>query len=91
MAWWRSLKELRQAFADSGISLGRPAPPELRSCRGKIRHATRADAEQHLRTLLAYDDGLYRRRHRKGPLGIYRCHGCQFFHVGHSSQGRRVA
>jgi hypothetical protein len=81
---WRSLNELRDEFAASGIEL--PKPHWL--CRGKTRHATHADAALHVDTLRAKATDHESRRDRLMP---YWCAWCSGFHVGHrpQSQGRR--
>lgn len=81
---WRSLNELRAAYAASGLELARRHP----MCRGKVRHETLDMAERHVAGLHAKDDEHDRRRAR---LEAYVCRWCNGYHVGHRpmAPGRR--
>ena len=49
-------------------------------CSGKVRHETRASADEHLESLRV-EQG---RGHRSQTLGIYACDVCRGFHIGHN-------
>jgi hypothetical protein len=53
---------------------------------GKHRHATRADADSALRSLMRNAKEPKRRKKR---LCVYPCKQCSGFHIGHSRMPRR--
>lgn len=53
---------------------------------GKIRHATREDAENHLGMLR---DARHEPKRRSNRLVVYQCKRCRGFHVGHQRTPRR--
>lgn len=56
---------------------------KARACDGKIKHATRAEAEEHRRRLIRGGSPAKR-------LKVYRCPADKsHFHVGHTHPGRR--
>jgi hypothetical protein len=88
MRRWRTLEQLRQAFRDSGIDLGKPTPrgPGTQQCRGKVRHPTRAHADA-----VVAEIRITSRDHprRNDQLGIYQCRWCHFWHFGHTRRWTR--
>jgi hypothetical protein len=81
---WRSLNELRAAYAASGLELARRHP----LCRGKIRYGTETDALAQVGLLQAKGDD---HAHRAARLERYPCRWCSGWHVGHRplAPGRR--
>jgi hypothetical protein len=82
---WRSLQELRDAYAASGLELAKKAP----ECRGKIRYRSREDADRHCADLAANDESEHAQR--RARLNVYPCRWCQGYHVGHATKERTQA
>jgi hypothetical protein len=88
---WRSLQELRDAYAASGLELAKKHP----ACRGKVRHGTEADADRHVAQLVDRRD---EHASRAARIGKYFCRWCGGYHVGHAqpattrrrAHGRRI-
>lgn len=77
MGRWRSLQELRDAYAASGLELAKKHP----QCRGKVRYAMQADAERHCDDLAANDANEH--PVLRARLNVYDCRWCKGLHVGH--------